>query len=83
MYSSSIHIIVIFLLISYTHNKSGPCIDKSHTQEVRHWCNGKCLPLKLSCHRFKSENQPLQKKWGQDCLPITSPRPHKSRSFMQ
>ena len=36
-------------------------IDKLDSQEIRPWCDGKCLPSKAVCHIFESGNQPLQK----------------------
>lgn len=36
------------------------------------WCDGKCLPSKATCCKFKSINQPLHKIGGLGCLPQPS-----------
>ena len=50
------------------HNEQNICKTKNFLfwiitkQEVEPWCNGKCLPPKVACYKFKSENQILKKK---------------------
>ena len=53
-------------LVSYT----------THTHprgDVGAWCNGKCLPPKVTSCGFEYENQHLQRNCGRGCLRITNP----------
>ena len=61
------------------HNEQNICKTKKFLfwiitkQEVEPWCNGKCLPPKVACYKFKSDKKKKKKKKAAYKSPLLDP----------